>query len=114
MDISETAPRYDDLITNQTLAKLFGENWEHFGVDAPMFASGSGSTDMGNVSHVVPSIHPKFQVGAGKAGIHTREFAAIANTPEAYEKTLEVGKVMAHTCIDVLTTDGLLEKIKKG
>lgn len=33
----------------------------------------SGSTDMGNVSHVVPSIHPMFYIG-GKGVNHTREF----------------------------------------
>ena len=110
--IEEIAPRYDDLISNPTLVKVFGENWKAFGMDAPLFVPGSGSTDMGNVSHVIPSIHPKFQVGTG-AGIHTRDFASEANTPEAHEKTLVVGKVMAHTCIDVLTTDGLLERITR-
>ena len=43
----------------------------------------------------------------------TREFTAVANTPEAHAETLVAAKAMAHTCIDVLTTDGLLEEIKK-
>ena len=107
----ELAPRYDNLISNSVLARIFNENWSSFGVDAPMFFPGSGSTDMGNVSYVVPSIHPKFQVGSGE-GIHTREFAVSANTAQAHEKALVVGKVMGHTCIDVLTRDGLLEEIQ--
>ncbi len=45
---------------------------------------------------------------------HTREFTAVANTPEAHTATLTAAKAMAHTCIDVLTTDGLLEKIKEN
>ncbi len=75
--------------------------------DTPVKAS----TDMGNVSHVVPSIHPIYAIGSGEMN-HTREFTAVANTPEAHTATLTVAKAMAHTCIDVLTTGGLLEKIK--
>ena len=110
--VTDTAPRYEDLVTNPTMARLFSDNWKEFGVDAPMLAPGSGSTDMGNVSYVVPSIHPKFEIGDG-AGIHTRAFAVVTNTPEAYDRTLVVGKVMAHTGVDVLTTEGLLEEIQQ-
>jgi amidohydrolase len=112
VEIAETAPRYEDLMTNPTLARLFSDNWKQFGVDPPMSAPGSGSTDMGNVSYIVPAIHPKFAIGDG-AGIHTRAFAEISNTPEAYERTLIVGKVMAHTCIDVLTSEGLLQEVRQ-
>ena len=110
--VDEIAPRYDEVLTNSILARLFGENWAEFGVSAPSFAAGSGSTDMGNVSHLVPSIHPKFQVGGGE-GIHTRGFTAVANTAEAYDKAIVMGKVMAHTCIDVLAGDRLFEEIKE-
>jgi len=109
--ITETAPRYDELNSNAILAGLFKTNWASFGVDAEDIHPGSGSTDMGNVSYNVPSIHPKFEVGSGE-GIHTREFATSANTDSAHENTLVVGKVMAHTAIDVFTTEGLLEKIQ--
>ncbi len=46
-----------------------------------------GSTDMGNVSYVVPSIHPMFAIGSGEVN-HTREFTAVANTPEARTQLL--------------------------
>ena len=36
-----------------------------------------GSTDMGNVSHIIPSIHPKFNIGT-MSHQHTRDFAATA------------------------------------
>ena len=71
-----------------------------------------GSTDMGNVSYAVPSIHPMYKIGSGEV-YHTREFATVTNTPEAHAATLVAAKAMAHTCIDVLTTEGLLEKIKR-
>ena len=109
--IDEITPRYKNLVSNSVLAEKFGENWKEFGVDAQFLASGSGSTDMGNVSYLLPSIHPKFKIGSGE-GIHTREFTSLTNTPEAHLQALVTGKVMAHTCIDVMTTDGLLEEMK--
>ena len=69
------------------------------------------STDMGNVAYTVPSIHPMYAVGSGELN-HTNEFREAANTPDAHSATLTAAKAMAHTCIDVLTTEGLLEKIK--
>ncbi len=69
------------------------------------------STDMGNVSYSVPSLHPNYAIGSGEVN-HTREFTSVTNTPAAHDSTLAAAKAMAHTAIDVLTTDGLLEKIQ--
>ena len=112
VEFSEEIPQYNDLVSNETLVKLFGENLEELGSVAPVKGPIGGSTDMGNVSQKVPSIQPKFFIGSGKEAQHTREFARESNTPEAHKETLVVGKAMAHTCIDVLTTDGLLETIR--
>ena len=111
--ITKLSKPYHDLLTNKRLIELYRENWSELGVDAPMTGSSSGSTDMGNVSYVVPSIHPKFKIGAGSLpGIHTHGFTGVANTPEAHRATLTAAKAMAHTCIDVLTDSQLLDCIK--
>ena len=66
---------------------------------------------MGNVSHVVPSIHPYYRVGNGEVN-HTREFTSVCNTPEAHCQTLRAAKSMAFTCINVLTGgDQILKQI---
>ena len=101
---------YNNLITNMTMAKLFGENmgegikWE----ESPIM----GSTDMGNVSHLVPSIHPCFAIGHGEAVNHTRDFTALANRPEAHMQAISFAKGMTCTGVDLLVTQGLLEKLK--
>ena len=68
---------YANMINNKTVAKLFKKNAEDLGVefskDIDKSSSVSASTDMGNVSHVVPSIHPVFYIGSN-AFNHTREF----------------------------------------
>ena len=58
------------------------------------------STDMGNVSHVIPSLNLTYWIG--DAVNHTHKFTGISNTTEAHDKTLLIGKVMTLTCIDVL------------
>ena len=68
---------------------------------------------MGNVSYVVPSLHPNYAVGSGEVN-HSHAFTAVANTPAAHHSTLLAAKAMAHTAIDVLATDGLLDEVKKN
>jgi amidohydrolase len=113
MEIIELMPTYLEVLNNPTLAEKFGENWGALGASFDDVYNLGASTDMGNVSYKVPSIHPCYQVGSGSEANHTREFTTVTNTPEAHAETLVIGKAMAHTCIDVLTTDGLLEEIKK-
>ena len=113
VEITEEMPIYLDIANNPTLARQYGENWGTLGAKFDDLFDMYASTDMGNVSYVVPSIHPIYRIGSGSEVNHTREFTAVANTPEAHAETLVAAKAMAHTCIDVLTTDGLLEEIKK-
>ena len=69
-------------MTNDVMASLYGANGLQVGVqpetDPEEARKAGGSTDMGNVSHVVPSIHPEFYIGTG-ASLHTRAFAAQAS-----------------------------------
>ena len=76
------SPRvYENMLTNNTLADLYTQNAEVLGIkleeDPEKAASPTGSTDMGNVSHVVPSIHPMFYIGT-QAANHTRDFTTAA------------------------------------
>ena len=114
VDIKNTAPSYDNLLSNEVLARLFGENLKAHNVPFSLNTRLSGSTDMGNVSHTVPSIHPKYAIGTGKEAIHTRSFTQHTNTPASHHATLVLAKCMAHTCLDVLSSDTLLEEVKES
>ena len=109
LEIVKPCEDFLDIIHNPTLSELYLKNVTELGendVTLTPNTSVVASSDMGNVSHIVPSIHPIYAIGSGEVN-HTREFTA-----EAHKATLTAAKAMAHTCIDVLTTDGLLEKIK--
>jgi len=112
VEVMEVGKIYENVLSNQVLANAYGKNWKSLGAEFQHYIETSASTDMGNVSYTVPSIHPKYGIGSGKEVNHTREFTRVANIPEAHSATLTAAKAMAYTCIDVLTTEGLLEEIK--
>ena len=103
--ITDTASFYD-VLSNDVLAKLYASNLKAVGVsEFEHECKASWSTDMGNVSYTIPSIHPSYLIGTGKEFPHTRDFTGITNTEKAYDKTLVVSRAMALTCIDVLESD---------
>jgi hypothetical protein len=59
-----------------------------------------GSTDMGNVSYLVPSIHPMIQVAEAGVPIHTPDFAEWARSESGDRAVLDGAKIMAMTIVD--------------
>ena len=110
VEITWRGGRYSDLASNAPLAGRFGAHFAELGVRAldlehPSDA-GFGSTDMGNVSHVVPSIHPMYRIEA-ESGNHTASFTAAAATEAAHEATLTASTAMAATALDYLCSEEL-------
>ncbi|ETS86681.1 hypothetical protein PFICI_00509 [Pestalotiopsis fici W106-1] len=73
------------------------------------------STDQGDISYAMPSLSPGFSIvpGPGGNGPHNPEFAEAAGTKDAFWRALRVGKALAGTAVQVLTTEGLLAAIKE-
>ncbi|MFO7995928.1 MAG: M20 family metallopeptidase [Dehalococcoidia bacterium] len=105
---------YAPMKNNATLARLFGRNLESLGRTVEAFDPrfGFGSTDMGNVSQLVPSIHPTIAIAAPEVLIHTQEFAAAAASEAGHEGLMDAAKAMAMTVVDILEP-GVLDKIKQ-
>lgn len=96
---------------NPAMAECFRKHLEELGVKDDG-VSGMVSTDMGNVSGVIPSIHPMVQVTDGMGGLHTREFLEATMKPLAAERTVISAKALALTGLDILEAPGLLAEIK--
>ncbi|MFB7942803.1 M20/M25/M40 family metallo-hydrolase, partial [Streptomyces sp. NPDC056049] len=64
-----------------------------------------GSTDMGNVSHLVPTIHPMVGYDCGDAIMHNPEFTRYGTTPGADRAVLDGGLAMAWTALDLASDD---------
>src|SRR5690606_21283286 len=58
----------------------------------------------GNISRVVPAIHPWFSIPTTDAPIHTAEFAAAADREESYAAMLDAGTAMALTVASVVSS----------
>ena len=112
--------RYDwgeamDMVrTNQPIAAAFSENARALGRELGPRRPGetSGSTDMGNISSAIPSIHPFLSVTDGRVPWHSRDFAIAARTPRALETMRIAAKALAFTAIDVLGRPELLKQAK--
>jgi amidohydrolase len=105
---------YAPMKNNATLAELFKQNLESLGRHVEAFDPrfGFGSTDMGNVSQVVPSIHPTIAIASPEVFIHTQEFASAAASEAGHEGLMDAAKAMAMTVADILQP-GMLDKIKQ-
>jgi amidohydrolase len=100
-----TRQGYREMVSNVALARRFGAHLEALGRtprerDASI---GAGSTDMGDVSHVVPSIHPWLAiVEQGEALCHEHRFAEAAGAEEAGRTALVAAKALARTAIELI------------
>lgn len=104
MDHAWLDPAYADMIDNPVLVDLFTTNAERTGrhlADPSVAANVVGSTDMGNVSYVVPSIHPMLAVAPAGVSIHTPEFTAFAGGEEGDRAVLDGARAMAMTVADL-------------
>ncbi|HKA04870.1 MAG TPA: hypothetical protein VKD67_11085, partial [Acidimicrobiales bacterium] len=68
-----------------------------------------GSTDMGNVSYLVPSIHPMLQVAPAGIPIHSPEFTQYAAGEEGDRAVIDGAKALALTVVDLWADAALLE-----
>jgi amidohydrolase len=99
---------------NMTMAKLFNSNMSALGRNMEPFDynAGFGSTDMGNVSQVVPAIHPTVKIAEPGVATHSKEFAIAAASEHGHKGLLDAAKAMAMTVADILGNPELIAQIK--
>ncbi|MBI2525500.1 MAG: M20 family metallopeptidase [Candidatus Rokubacteria bacterium] len=106
---------HDPLKPNFTMAALFGKNLERiaFPVDPDDGQAGYGSTDCGNVSQALPTIHPYIRISPDGVPGHSREFAEWAKSPLARAGMVAAAKTLAMTAVDLLADPEALRKAKE-
>ncbi|HWB89638.1 MAG TPA: M20 family metallopeptidase [Acidimicrobiia bacterium] len=108
LEVTQKGHPYLNMVSNPVMAELFRANSEGLGRPMPREAdigASGGSSDMGNVSQVVPSIHPMIGIESNGAVNHQIEFAA-ATITESGDRALRDGALaMAHTIIDMAEQD---------
>ncbi|MGW5735592.1 MULTISPECIES: M20 family metallopeptidase [Streptomyces] len=100
VELEQPAPDYLDFRSDAGLVALWEANARALGRPEPQRRGPFASTDMGNVSHVVPSIHPVLDISGGGSGPHQPEFAAAAATPVAEQAMVDGAVGLAWTAAD--------------
>lgn len=92
---------YAPLAPDAALAEIWDRNLVANGREITPSALGGGSTDMGNVSQVVPSIHPTIAFLGETGPGHNPDFTAAAASPAADEAIVDGATILAWTVLDV-------------
>ncbi len=115
MTFEEVGLTYRSRKVNKTLGEAFIENLKIIGepIRPRPPGGGLGSSDIGNVSHEVPTIHPYVGIAEEDIASHSKEFAESSISEYGQEKMLVAAKALAMTAIDVYTNPELVERMKE-
>ncbi|XP_074547726.1 peptidase M20 domain-containing protein 2-like [Halichoeres trimaculatus] len=113
VEVTFPGPEYHNILPNATLANLYENNGRSLGMEfVEQPANFSGSTDFGNVSSVLPGIHPFFYI-CTEAFNHTKEYTEAAGAEKAQSFTLRTAKALAMTAVDVVCCPDLLRQVRE-
>jgi amidohydrolase len=106
---------HEPMKPNRTMAALFAQNLARIGFpeDPDDPEAGYGSTDCGNVSQALPTIHPYVRISPDGVPGHSREFAEWARSPLARAGMVAGAKALALTAIDLLASPDALARAKR-
>lgn len=106
-------PANKNMITNRTMADVFDQYYEELGGGQMPHIDSTGSTDMGDASHTVPSIHPWLGLNCPECQLHSKEFADKTLGEEGDQVIRRGACALAMTATDILTSPELLSRIKE-
>jgi len=114
LEFSFPEPASSDMITNHTLARALKRNLDAVGLALKEAEpkEGSGSTDWGNVSYVVPSVETGYPILDRVCTWHSKDVVDAAESEMGYRNTLQVARGMALTGLDLLLDPDLLRAVK--
>ena len=104
--VIKTTPGYLPLISNLKMNKLFVENAKVAAPDMQVFERDhfAASLDMGDVSHLMPVIHPF--TGGVTGELHSKDFCVV----DYYKACIVPAKTLAMTVIDLLANEAITAK----
>jgi metal-dependent amidase/aminoacylase/carboxypeptidase family protein len=108
--------QYAAMRTNSPLAEAYLRNLAVVGREVTDDTSrrSMGSTDMGNVSALVPAIHPTIAIAPREVGIHSPEFARCAASEDGHRGLLDAATALAMTAVDVLADADLRQQMREA
>src|SRR5437870_5412684 len=115
LDVADDHEPYAEMEHDREIAGLYRRNAETLGRVFPdlgmLIERAAGSTDMGNISLAIPSIHPYIGIDSLPAVNHQPEFAAHCATAAADRAVADGALAMAWTAVDLATDAALRQKL---
>jgi amidohydrolase len=104
-EVSTTSPRYAERLNNMTLAERCAAYLATSGIEleAPSRRNPAGSSDIGNLSKLMPVIHPYLQIAERGTPGHSAQMREAAGRSEAHDRAALMAGAIARTALDVLT-----------
>ena len=108
--------QYAAMRTNSPLAEAYRSNLAAVGREVTDDESrrSMGSTDMGNVSALLPAIHPTIAIAPREVSAHSPEFARWAASEDGHRGLLDAAKALAMTAVDVLVVAELRQQMQQA
>ncbi|MEE8204763.1 MAG: M20 family metallopeptidase [Dehalococcoidales bacterium] len=106
---------YAPMRNNLEMARLFIANMNTLGRNTQLENPNQsfGSTDTGNVSQLVPSIHPSVAIAPAEVSIHSPQFARAAASEAGSQGMIDAAKALAMTVVDLLADPETVARVKK-
>lgn len=103
---------YENMVPSTPLAERWAEHVSALGIEVLRAAEDErmGSTDMGNVSQIVPAVHPYIAIAPEGTPGHSTAFRDAAATPEAHASAIAAAKALALVAADLLAEPALLAR----
>ena len=113
LEFSETRG-YENMVSNRTIAAVFGEHLGALGrvVEEPGPEDRLGSTDMADISQIMPAVHAYLAISPEGVANHTPAFTTAAGSPTGDVAVIDGAKAMAMTALELLGDPTLLERAK--
>ncbi|MFC2001097.1 M20 family metallopeptidase [Chloroflexota bacterium] len=107
--------RYASMRNNLTLARLFKRNMQSLGRKTFLVdpSKGIGSSDIGNVSQLAPSIHPLVAIAPTGVLIHSPQFTLAAASEAGVRGLLDGAKAVAMTVVDILASPETVARVRE-
>lgn len=116
VEVGWVDPPYADMVDIAPMLDCYVDNAARLGrtvLDPASTDPVVGSTDMGDVSYTVPSIHPMIQAADEGVAIHTADFARFARSPSGDRAVIDGAKILAWTIADLWMRPEILDAARQ-
>ena len=113
LEINKFENSFDNLVSNKKLKEVVKTHLEEIGEKIEEPPASAGSTDVGNVSHVVPTVNPTIKAVPKGVSPHTKEFAENMRSELAHDALVKASKVLALSALEVLGDVELQDAVRE-